>query len=355
MKIFGIFLTLLTLPLLSLHAGEISVLLYQGKGPVDFGGYTYKVNNEIRRFNSVYCRDGQLFSDGIPLYSDVVDFESYETRVYFQGRHYRGKMRVITDFYLMTVINIIPMEEYLKGVLPMEVSPDWPLESLKAQAVAARTFACKKIEETRDKSYNVDASHFSQVYGGVDVERESTNKAVDDTQGMVITFNGDLITAFYHSASGGKTATSDEVWSGTPLPYLKSITDPHSLEAPHQTWVYYINRDRLLKILKMDSLIEIKMSYSNSGRVASIRFFDSNGNDKTMTGNAFRLAIGSTHIRSTMFSSEISGTVIKFIGRGWGHGVGMSQWGAYAMASKGFTYDMILTFYYSGVILQKWY
>lgn len=337
----------------SIFTREISVMLYQGKGPVDFGGYTYKVNNEIRRFNSVYCKDGQILADGIPLYSDRVDFEPYETRIYFQGRHYRGKMRVFTDFYTMTVVNVLTVEEYLKGVVPMEVSSDWPLETLKAQAVAARTFAYKKMEETVGKPFNVDASHFSQVYGGVDVEREGTNAAVDSTLGIVMTYNGALITAFYHSASGGKTATSDEVWSGAPLPYLKSITDPHSLEAPHQTWVYYINRDRLLKLLKMNSLIEIKMTYSHSGRVAYVRFFDADGKEKSMTGNAFRLALGSTNIRSTMFSSEIAGTVVKFIGRGWGHGVGMSQWGAYAMAQKGYSYDAILAFYYTGIQLKK--
>lgn len=335
------------------NASEIAVMLYQGKGPVDFGGYTYKVSNEIKRFNSVYCKDGQILADGIPLYSDQVDFEPYETRMYFQGRHYRGKMRVFTDFYTMTVVNILTVEEYLKGVLPMEVSSDWPMETLKAQAVAARTFAYKRMEETVGKPFNVDASHFSQVYGGVDVEREGTNTAVDATTGVVMTYNGALITAFYHSASGGRTATSDEVWSGTPLPYLKSINDPHSLEAPHQTWVYYINRDRLLKILKINSLIEIKMTYTASGRVSFIRFFDADGKEKSMTGNAFRLAIGSTNLRSTMFSSEISGTVVKFIGRGWGHGVGMSQWGAYAMANKGYTYDAILSFYYSGIQLKK--
>jgi stage II sporulation protein D len=351
-----------------------------------------------------------------------------------QKYRYRGNMEIDIDkeHRKLNVINVIGIEEYLYGVLKKEISPRWPKEALKAQAVAARTFAIFNINKYIDKGYNISAFTDSQAYGGVNHEDPLTNKAVDETRGVIITYKGKPINAVYHSDSGGYTEDSENVW-GSFLPYLRSVESKfeEKVSPPRHTWSYSLNEKDLTEKLQkqgyeINSVVSIgQVKKSETGRTSELAFTTDYLKVINMKTNDFRRLIGADLIRSTLFNIEAIGkesniredvegkkeiedkeeqkesikeileqkkdwtikelvelmkknkeerekkkeekvlkveivksnTPLTFIfsGLGNGHGVGMSQWGAYGMALQGYRYQDILKYYYQGINIIKKY
>ena len=274
-------------------------------------------------------------------------------------KDYRGSIEILrNDKGGLLVINELNVEEYLKGVLNEEISAKWHPESIKAQAVVARTYALYQKENRKDNPYHMEATTTDQVYGGVRREDERTNKAAKDTQGIVLTYEGKLAKVFYHSISGGITEDVTDVWGGEGNNYLKSIKCDFDKDAPNYQWETEIDAVDLEMLLsrngiKVDGILSIEpVSFTSSGRVSELQIRHKNGIEK-ISGVNFRKIIGYETIRSTLFRIKEGEGSFIFYGKGSGHGVGLCQWGAKGMAEKGYSYIDILKYYYPGIEIKK--
>lgn len=337
-------------------------------------------------------------------------------RIRLDSKDFRGSMIVkrYGDSDL-TVINQLSLDEYLYGVVPREVSGTWPLEAQKAQAVVARNYAATKMNLHREHGFDLCATTHCQVYGGSGTEHPSSTKAVNDTSGKVLTYNGTIVEAYYHSNSGGQTEDSENVWTN-PLPYLRGVADPYSIGAPNDTWTYVITKQAarnalIAQGLDVGDIADIKVTeYSKNGRAIKLEISGTAGK-KVLEKDKIRSAFGYNNIKSTYFSinggankggelyvlgdlaqgvkkyenssihlltgnglkeigsiespvlfdgttynttqkSSATSNDIIFNGKGWGHGIGMSQWGAKKMADEGFNYEQILNYYYTGTKVE---
>jgi stage II sporulation protein D len=301
---------------------------------------------------------GNIRLDGKSLSHDRLVIVSSEGQwLNLNGTPYRGDLRIAKSSRGdMDVINVLDVEAYLCGVVPKEMSPQWPLEALKAQAVAARTYVLYQKEKGKDRDYDVISTTASQVYGGAGAESAKSNQAVDETKGMVLLYNGQLALTYFHANSGGMTEEARRVWSAD-VPYLKAVRDDYSVKAPGCLWKLSLNVDKIRVALNRKGIdvgqIErlMPLDISPSGRVTKIKIFHG-GMESVLTGNDFRLKTDPTQVKSTLFTMTKEGDEIRLEGKGSGHGVGMSQWGAYIMAREGFSYGDILKHYYYGVELR---
>ncbi|MCJ7618195.1 MAG: SpoIID/LytB domain-containing protein [Desulfobacterales bacterium] len=310
--------------------------VYYGSGPVTF---TKKENCLVvngRKSNSELCR---IESDG--------------TTVTLDNRRCRGFFTISTDSEGLCAINHIPDEEYLYGLVPKEMPYNWAKEALMAQAVAARTYALYIKGKSGNKHYDVEATTASQVYGGYDIETPESNLAVDATAGQVMTYDGRLIVAYFHSNSGGHTEDSKNVWTAD-IPYLKGVPDRFSEKISTSGWELFLSydsaKDRLnrygLNIGKIKKLNPA--GNSRSGRTLKVLVVSDKGTSE-LTSNNFRIKIGATSLKSALFQIKPDAHGVLLKGKGYGHGVGMSQWGAYGMAQAGYSYQDILKHYYRGI------
>ena len=278
------------------------------------------------------------------------------------SRWYRGSIEIWPLVSGLLAVNVIDLEDYLYGVLPAEMGPNSPLEALKAQAVASRTFALHRKLNRRQELYDLDSTIISQVYGGSGYEDENANRAVDMTRGLVLTYDGNPIPAYYHSNSGGYTEDMKYVWGGESLPYLRSIADPFGQDGSRYEWNARLNLKRIGEMLKtagievVEEIQSIGVSeVSPSNRVTELRIVHRQG-ETTIKGNRFRLALDPLFtIKSTMFSIKQFDSVLEFSGYGSGHGVGLSQESAKVMAEKGLSFRAILDYFYPGTELGKVY
>ena len=253
------------------------------------------------------------------------------------------------------MINHIPIEQYLYGTIPREMPQSWPDDALKAQAIASRTYALYLTGNNRCRPFDVEATTAAQVYGGYDAETVRTTAAVDATRKQVLTQDGRLIIAYFHSNSAGHTEDAKDVWQ-VEIPYLKGLPDKFSKNIPNGRWEYFLSYDEAaerlnLAGLNVGSIYAIQgRSFSPTGRVLRIAIASDHGTIE-LPANHFRCILDATQIKSTYFSiiPEATGVLLK--GEGHGHGVGMSQWGANQMAKAGYSHLEILKHYYPGVEL----
>jgi len=277
------------------------------------------------------------------------------------GRPYRGALELRrTPGGRVTVVNVIDLESYLYGVIKAEIDPRWPREAVRAQAVAARTLAVHRMQAAREPGsmpFDLPATTDAQVYLGEDAEDPAATAAVDETRGLVATYEDRPIFAAYHSNSGGHTENSENVW-GTPYPYLRGVPDPYALEAPGISWSAALPFDAIAGDLRRGGIYVAGLTdlvpgrVTPWGRVLTIVLRDDAGRSQEINANRFRLLIGPSVVRSTMFHVTREGLAADFAGRGSGHGVGLDQWGARALAARGFTFEQILKYYYAGVTIQ---
>lgn len=420
-------------------AGEAKELLSELKSE-GYSGATVSTNmgNIV-----VYDEDNNvvfMYGNNLSLYFSSYNSDEGYDMIKIDGKPYRGFMafRIIENSKLIS-INYVDLESYLYGVVPNEISASWGEESLKAQAVAARTYAVSCLNPKASYGYDLDDNQNSQVYRGVISEKESTNNAVDDTRGEMIYYDNKLIQAFYHSTSGGSTENSENVWYEK-LPYMVGVEDEYTNRSgsPYNEWQKSYKKEEIIKKLKDDghnvkNLYGIEITkITKNNRVTECIFLTDIGeivyykeNTRLVLGlmsSWFTIENGSVFyftneytydavkgtsvpsrggvldsITEDLVNEEDTSTEIKlssgnidgkyaitsdgakkissdkfavisskgvsilesknsedynFSGRGWGHGIGMSQYGAKQMAAEGFTYDEILKHYYTGVTIK---
>ena len=354
------------------------------------------------------------------------------------SRRYRGEMEFRAGERGLTVINQLPIEEYLYGVVPAEMPASWPVEALKAQAVACRTYVLASLGTYEKQGFDVLATQSSQVYRGYDGENPATTRAVDETRGVVATYRGRPISAVFHSSSGGYTENSEDVWTN-PVDYLRTRPDPYDKNEQHYNWSVTYSAEQLRQQLAAAGYqfsvindLEIISRTASGARVKclEVRGLDISGRPLTVpiaNADRVRMALGIDRVLKTngsaLFTMEkvMSGgnggeggsnragaggrdipggqgrgsaaqivpgqtgagqaaagggtgtsqpapvtgqpgntggsrlVSVTFRGSGWGHGLGMSQFGARGMAAQGYNYQEILKYYYTGIAIDSDY
>lgn len=323
------------------------------------------------------------------------------------SKEYRGYYEFYRDEKSdMAAVNVVGIEEYLMGVVPKEVSASWHAEAVKAQAIVARTYAITNMTKFKSYGFNVDNTASSQVYGGVSAEHELSNDAVLKTAGKLVMYEGNPAEVFFFSSSGGMTESVENVWGGTPRPYLVSVEDSYEnpIEASYSSWNITLSPEKVAEKLlnagvDVGEVTDITLDETTAaGRSLKTTVHGTNGSH-TLTFEKARTTLG---LYSNMFTisreggenpavavlignetkslspegltvqsvdgkktlngsvsvigSNSSKTYTKtngtgnFIisGKGWGHGIGMSQWGAKGMAEAGFSAEEIITHYFKG-------
>ena len=326
------------------------------------------------------------------------------TTIKCDGKEYRGYIYLEkrTNGELL-VINYVGTDDYVASVLGKEMSYTWPKEALKAQAVCARNFVLTRGSAHKEYGFDVCPTTHCQVYGGVSSEHENTRQAVNETKGILAKYNGNLVGLYFFATSGGQTEDAENVW-GSPYGYLKSVPDTYEnpAKASKYTWSVTLTKNEITAKLKsagynIGTLTNIEIdSVSASGRVTQMTFYGTSGKQtfkrekcRTILGlysQKFTIVPNGTSVVSTtagnaqapLYAQSSDGVAgiagyaalsgdctISYIsidsggadsytinGGGYGHGVGMSQWGARGMAENGFTYDQILKHYFTGIVLE---
>ncbi|MDH4328138.1 MAG: SpoIID/LytB domain-containing protein [Nitrospira sp.] len=268
-----------------------------------------------------------------------------------------GSVQVVRRGKGLLVVNQVDLEEYVKGVVPSEVNSSWHPEMLKAQAVAARTYALYQHMLSASRDYDVAASIQDQVYRGRQGVDARVEQAVESTRGLVITHQGAPIYAAFSSTAAGITEDAMVVWSKD-LPYLKGVECPFDLESPYYQWKASFTVEGLEKNLRqlgfpVGTIATLTpLSHSRAGRVATLRILHSKG-ELILRGEELRKAVGYTVVPSTQFTIESFGHDIVLTGYGAGHAVGLCQWGAKELAELGYSFSSILRYYYPGTELQN--
>ncbi|MGM0380602.1 MAG: SpoIID/LytB domain-containing protein [bacterium] len=291
---------------------------------------------------------------GKSLTGSSIKIAAPEGHLNYQKNVYRGKFILLPVDEQVLLINVLPLDKYLYGVIEKEIAPGWPLETVKAQAVAARSFALYYLRQNKDEPYDLGKTWLAQVYGGKNAETDQVLKAVRQTGGEVLVHRGKAVPGYFHANSGGYIEAGEKIW-GNSTDFIGSRKDTWSLEAQHAYWENTVSLGKINEKLAAEGFAKIGRVESleiasrlPSGRSLELTYRSENGNLVTIRSDKFRLAVGPEKIRSTWIEElDFSSDSIRFVGRGWGHGVGMSQWGAYRMGEEGRNYREILKFYYN--------
>lgn len=327
----------------------VRVLLEEGKeARLEIGDYQLKTPNGTsnQRGGTVLLQwqQGQvvLNGTGVGPWAELVG-----NGFSLGNRSYRGNILAIAEAGRLLLINRVWLEDYLKGVVPGEVPRTFPSEVLKAQAILARTYAIYRLNPRGN--YDLCDDERCQVYLGFRSETPEHTAAIEATRGFIVSYNNRPISAVYHSDSGGMTAASEEVWGGA-LPYLIPRLDPYA-QGPRSTWLQTLDPGKVAQAVG-EAIGQVQslqvLAYSPSGRPTRLR------------------VVGST--RSVEYSGPAAGRLLRLLGlpstrvvieglqvtgRGAGHGVGLSQWGARGFALQGWDYRQILGHYYPGTFLAN--
>ncbi len=332
---------------------------------------SYK-NNTIKY--SINNKTNKWFQ--LPNDFNLIIRNSDKRGIWFKNRRYAGELRVSLNDKKLNIINHLRLEKYLESVVGSEMPKEFPLAALQAQAIAARTYALKLLDN--NKSFDLHSTQASQVYLGLESETAKISRAVRSTKSLVLFHQNELINAVFHSSSGGRTENSGQVWKYQ-LPYLKSVIDydQNSTKYRWQKKFYSAELEELFPALGGLNSIQI-IDKSNTNRVLQVKLHGTNGN-KIISGKNLRkkLQLLSTKFEVDLkFSQNNLDNKLNFNnkivndsqlqplppipkkyfllvkGYGAGHGVGMSQWGAKAMADRGSSFRQILKHYYTGVQIK---
>jgi stage II sporulation protein D len=282
------------------------------------------------------------------------------------GAAYRGSLEVFVNPLLVpVVVNELPLEQYLRSVVPLELNPRrFPqVEAIKAQAVAARTFAISNLNAYASRGFDVFADHRSQAYGGRRVEEAGSDRALEETRGILAVYKKEPILALYSSTCGGRTEGYEFLFRRGEYPYLKGGMQCPDEDSPFHAWDVSIPASRIESNLaagrKLGTLRNVKITRTTGAGRAIEMVIQGREGERTLQGYEIRSVLGlrSNYILKLSVSRDARQNIkeIKVKGKGWGHGVGMCQFGAVGMAAKGLSYDRILKRYYQGVELAKSY
>ena len=414
MKHFRLFLSflsiLIALSQLAVHARDISIgLKFASTSPKEItvqngSGFSVTAGDEIAtqlaetKVLVTWAEDGtiQLINplDSTQLYTHenttlpLTLTPADNGTVFIGATEYRGAARFLRTDAGLTVINYVDIEDYLKGVVPGEMPNSWPQEALKAQAVCARNYAISNWNKFEKYGFNLDDSTQSQVYLGVSAEKASTNKAVEETAGIYLKYNNQYANTFFYSSSGGHTESSENVWSSA-IPYLVGVEDPYDTS---KEWTVPYTPDEIEEKLdgigvNIGDVIDLEViERSASGRIIDLKITGTDGTynlKKEKSRSLFNLrsnlytitkkgadpepvlvvtakgleerSVSQPILTSTGLIPVDVGTPTEYImtGTGYGHGVGMSQYGAKGMAEAGYNYEQILKHYFTGTSLVE--
>ncbi len=276
-------------------------------------------------------------------------------------RGYRGYLQVVVPskrLMQLHLINQVALEDYVASVVPAEYPFD-DVEGAKAQAVATRTYAVYFLY-TMGQDVLIPDHVGAQVYQGVERETPLSRRVAKETAGQILVYRGEPIEAVFSSSCGGHSANNEDVWEGPPRPYLRGRVCKYDRISPHQNWTFKVKRTELLQLLSRLTGEKVKgvlfKDKGKDGRYRTVELVLRRGK-RTVRGNWFRLAVaarfGERSLRSMLFRVRLRRGYYYFKGHGFGHGVGLCQWGAHGMALKGKKYKDILTHYYRGVKIRK--
>jgi stage II sporulation protein D len=302
--------------------------------------------------------------------------------VQWSGKRYRGELLITATDSGLLVVNRLPMDDYLRGVVPLEIGNRTAAEmaAVQAQAVAARTYAYKHLNAAR--AFDMYATVQDQVYGGVDAEKPLPDSAIETTRDVVVLYDGQPITTPYHSTCGGSTAGVSEVWYDQPdQPYLRPVSDKipgtnnyYCDPSPRFSWTQTYDASRLRAVLEKYLANYTNAPKASLGRVTAVRengrtvsgrvsalTVQTDSGSYTLRGNDIRFVLRDSKgaiLNSTLFSISAATTggdvsSLTLNGRGYGHGIGMCQWGAIGRARAGQDYRTILQTYYSGTTIGR--
>ena len=270
-------------------------------------------------------------------------------------KRFSGQINLFVLDSEILVVNVLGIEKYLSSVVGSEMPTKWPIEALKAQAIASRTYALK---QKGNNLFDIDSTQRNQVYNGLESRTYKTTRAVRNTRSLVLTYKNKLINALFHSSSGGMTENSEDVWKNK-YPYLTSVKD-FDKKNPKLKWQKKFSNKELINLFpKIGGIKNIEiLNITNTGRVKNVKLIGDYGSDQ-MSGVDLRkrLGLNSNFMRFKFIEEELNKkspvkkSLIVF-GQGSGHGVGMSQWGAKYMASKGQKAERILKYFYRGVQIK---
>ena len=358
--------------------------------------------------------------------ADVVDPDTGEVttraQAWCKGRSYYGGFQYTRlSGNDITVVNFVGLEDYIKGVVPYESGATWPIEALKAQALCARTYAVRNLGNHSSRGFDLCNTTDCQVYFGTNGATDVSDRAVEETAGKFVVYNGELCDTVYHSSDGGATEDSENVFYSA-LPYLRGVVDPYesTVNTGYSSWSYTYTADDITWILQNKGyncaqIVSVTPTYTRMGNIYSLKFKDENGKTFTFSrssagsilysstlkkythsqrftidiandngiqlyvndannpvnsnelyaiGSSGTQAIGSAGSYYVLTGSgaeeievrnsgpELIADAYVVSGSGWGHNVGMSQYGALAMANLGFTCEEIIKFYFTGVSIE---
>ena len=274
-------------------------------------------------------------------------------------REYEGRLDVMRNGDgTFTVVNEAPFEGYVVGVLRAESSDRWPQEALRAQAIVSRTYAAYHRMINAAKPYHIAASTAHQQFAGRVTASSPAWAAVQETTGLILRWEGELFPAFYHTNSGGYTEDPRTVFEARRMPALRAVVCHFAAGSPHFQWSLDLRLADLGDMLRRGNVgVGTVRSIEVTERTASLRAtvvtVAGTAGTQRLRGNDFRRIVGYDTLKSTLFAVAVDREVARFAGRGYGHGVGMCQWGAKGMAEQGATARQILEFYYPGATFAR--
>lgn len=346
-------------------SGDIRVAIADGLRAVEVGGGPMMVSDLAGRavvgdspsWLRATLRGGALDVSGGGRRVDGLRLAPADTGfLRVNGREYPGALEIVRAGESLTVINELSLEDYLAGAVKAEAGDKMPLEMLKAQAIVARTYAAYHRRLNADKAYHIVASTLNQQYAGRVPPDSIVWAAVKETDGQVLLWQGDLFPAFYHTDSGGYTEDPRVVFAASNMPALRPVRVEFPSGSPYQRWRLEMPLAELSAALLRGGIsvgrvvtLDV-LERSVSLRVARIAVRGTAG-VVTLRGNDLRRLIGYDTLKSTLFAVAVAGGVARFVGRGYGHGVGLDQWSAKTMAEQGYSARQIVLYYYPGATL----
>ncbi len=267
-----------------------------------------------------------------------------------EGRHLPGRIRIVARNGEIRVVAVVPLEEYVAAVLSREAAPSFLHEALSAQAVAVRTYTLSAMASPRDPDYDVVAGVEDQVFEGVEDIDAQFRQATEATRGEVLMYGGRLARTVYHSTCGGRTESAEKVW-GTDFPYLRSVYCEDCRKSPAWRWEYRMSMaegKRIARALGVPAGFDLRIAVAGrtpTGRARNVRL-TLGGVMRVIEASRFRQAAGYARVKSLWMEIDPVGDGWRFTGNGYGHGVGMCQWGTNGMAQWGAGYRKILARYY---------
>lgn len=362
---------LICLPGISLADDMVRVLLQQDAQRVEIfaerGVMVHVPNGDARAFTSavtVRPSAGGIALNGERVSADAVTIRSRGGDLVMTSGNgdakplvVGGSLKVLAKGSRLALVNDVDLEEYIKGVVPAEMSPGWHPEALKVQAVVARTYALYQRMLNKAREYDLVSTVQDQVYQGRQGVDQRVQEAVESTRGLAVAYQNAPIYAAFSSTAAGPTEDALNVWSKD-LPYLKGVDCPFDVNAPRYQWRASLKLSDLEATFRKQG-VDVgaiasltPFAYSKAGRVTKLRILHSRG-ELILRGEDFRRLIGYSVIFSTQFDVESMGWEVVLSGHGSGHAVGLCQWGAKEMAEHGYPYTTILSYYFPGTEIRR--